>query len=146
MIYGTPRTASVLSKNYCTLAKMSVEVFHDLSTEYPTLVQKLKEHIYTEYDDPMTLFLRASIEKVPYFQGVGNEAIYDVMFTLTKRFCEKGEIIQNVGEDATTMYILLNGTIELYTQFEEHNFVLERLWNGSVMNYRTFFQEYRAQV
>ena len=36
--------------------------------------------------------------------------------------------------------------IELYTTFEDHNFVLERLWRGSVMNYRTFFQDYEAQV
>jgi len=146
MIYDTPRSATVISKNYCTLAKMSVEVYHDLTTEYPSLVNSLKEHIYTVYDDPLTVFCKEAIKKVPYFKDIGDEAIYDLLFTLSKRFCKKGEIIQNVGEDATTMYIVLNGMIELYTQFEKHNFILERLWRGSVMNYRTFFQEYEAQV
>jgi len=146
MIYGTPRTATVLSKNYSTLAKMSLEIYHDLTTEYPTMVTALKEHIYSRYDDPLTLFCKESLERIPYFQNIGNEAIYDVMFTLTKRFWEKGEVIQKVGEDANTMYIILNGMIELYTFFEDHSFVLERLWRGSVMNYRTFFQRYEAQV
>jgi CRP-like cAMP-binding protein len=86
MIYGTPRTATVLSKNYSTLAKMSLEIYHDLTTEYPTMVTALKEHIYSRYDDPLTLFCKESLERIPYFQNIGNEAIYDVMFTLTKRF------------------------------------------------------------
>jgi uncharacterized protein YrzB (UPF0473 family) len=133
--------------NYSTLAKMSVEVFHDLTTEYPGMITALKEHIYKEYNDPLTLFIKESLERIPYFQDIGNEAIYDVMFTLTKRFCEKGEIIQNVGENANSnMYIILNGMVELFTHFEEHPFVLERLWRGSVINYRTFFQEYETQV
>ena len=145
MIYGTPRTATVLSKNYSTLAKMSLEVYHDLTTEYPSMVNALKEQIY-KYDDSLTMFCKESLERIPFLQGVGNEAVYDVMFSLSKRFCEKGEIIQNVGEDADTMFLVLNGMIELYTYFENHIFVLERLWRGSVMNYRTFFQEYEAQV
>jgi CRP-like cAMP-binding protein len=146
MIYGTARTATVISKNYSTLAVMSVEVYHDLTTEYPTMISALKEHIYCKYDDPLTLFCKESLERVPYFQGVGNEAIYDVMFTLKKRFCEKDEIIQMVGEDADSMFLVLNGMIELYTYFEDQIFVLERLWRGSVMNFRTFFQEYESQV
>ncbi|CAI2377400.1 unnamed protein product [Moneuplotes crassus] len=163
MIYGTPRTASVFSKNYCTLAKMTVEVFNEVITDYPFLVTALKEHIYTVYDDPMTSFCFSTLERIPYFQGVGNEAIYDAIYTLTKRFCKKGEIIQKVDEEATTMYILINGIVEIYTQFEGNNFVLERLWKGSVINYRTFWvkndifltpmsqrktsaQEYKSQV
>lgn len=86
MIYGTPRTATVLSKNYSTLAKVTVEVFHELTTEYPTLITHVKEHIYSEYDDPMTKFCLSALGRIPYFQGVSNEAIYEVIFSLTKRF------------------------------------------------------------
>ena len=145
LLYGTPRTASVISKNYTTLGIISVEVYNDLITDYPSMQHALKEHIYT-YDDKLTEFTKASLLRVPYFQDIGNEALYDVMYTLKTRFCEKGEIIQSVGEDADTMFIVLNGTIELYTYLDGHEFILERLWRGSVMNYRTFFQEYEAQV
>lgn len=44
------------------------------------------------------------------------------------------------------MYLVLNGMIELYTHFEENIFILERLRRGSVLNYRTFLQEFSAQV
>jgi len=65
---------------------MSLEIYHDLTTEYPTMVSALKEHIYSCYNDPLTLFCKESLERIPFFQNIGNEAIYDVMFTLTKRF------------------------------------------------------------
>lgn len=65
---------------------MSVEVFHDLATEFPSFISSLKEHIYDVYDDSLTQFTKESLERVPYFQEVGSEAIYDTMFTLTKRF------------------------------------------------------------
>ena len=145
LLYGTPRTATVLSKNYITLAVMSLEVYNDLNTDYPQMQDALKEHIYS-YDDTLTHFTLASLRRVPYFQDINNEALYDVMYTLKKRFYDKGDLIQNVGEDADTMYLVLNGTIELYTHFESYEFVLERLWRGSIMNYRTFFQQYDAQV
>lgn len=145
LIYGVPRTATVLAKNYVTLGMMTVEVYNDLITDFPLMQDSLKEHLYS-YNDNLTRFTLDSLLRVPYFQDVGNEALYDVMHTLKKRFCEKGEVIQSVGEDADTMFLVLNGKIELYTYFEGHEFILERLWRGSVLNYRTFFQEYEAQV
>ena len=33
------------------------------------------------------------------------------------------------------------GTVEIYTYFEGKKFVLERLYRGSVMNYRNLFLE-----
>jgi CRP-like cAMP-binding protein len=34
-----------------------------------------------------------------------------------------------------------DGVVELYTSFEGNEFVLERLYRGSSMNYRAFFME-----
>lgn len=85
LIYGSPRTATVISRNYSTLGKMTLEVYHDLTTEYPAIISGLKEYIF-QYDDPLTMFCKESLERVPFLQGIGNEAIYDLMFSLRKRF------------------------------------------------------------
>lgn len=36
--------------------------------------------------------------------------------------------------------------IEVYTEFENKEFVIERLFKGSIINYRTFFMEERGSV
>jgi len=39
------------------------------------------------------------------------------------------------------MYILLDGSIEIYTNFEGMHFTIENIYRGSIVNYRTFFME-----
>jgi CRP-like cAMP-binding protein len=45
------------------------------------------------------------------------------------------------GDDATSLLFLQSGVIEVYTILEGQEFILERLFRGSVINYRTFFME-----
>jgi len=41
---------------------------------------------------------------------------------------------------------LESGIIEVYTEFEGSEFVIERLFKGSIVNYRTFFMEEKGVV
>ena len=52
--------------------------------------------------------------------------------------------MQRKGDDADELYFLQSGIIEVYTEFEHKEFVLERLFRGSIINYRTFFMEERG--
>ena len=54
---------------------------------------------------------------------------------------KKGEILQRAGADADELYFLESGIIEVYTVFDDKDFVIERLFKGSIINYRTFFVE-----
>ena len=49
--------------------------------------------------------------------------------------------MQRKGDDASELYFLQSGIIEVYTEFEGKEFVIERLFRGSIINYRTFFME-----
>lgn len=54
---------------------------------------------------------------------------------------------QKPGDAANVMYFLQKGCIEVFTYSEGREFVLERLYRGSVINYHTFFQEdYAGEV
>ena len=61
MLYGCPRSASVIANNYCTMARISKPKFDELITQYPKLVQKFKEHIQN-YNDNVKLFLEKCID------------------------------------------------------------------------------------
>ena len=39
------------------------------------------------------------------------------------------------------MYFVEDGAVELYTNFEGNEFVLERLYQGSAVNFRAFFMD-----
>lgn len=60
MIYGCTRSATVVSRKYNTLAKLTKAMFKDIQTEYPEIVPCLKEGVY-KYNDRMKKFLTKTI-------------------------------------------------------------------------------------
>lgn len=81
LIYQCKRTAQVVSQKYSTLAKLTNSKFKVIITEYPQLVDLLKEGIY-KYNDKTKLFLKKTLEKVEYFNDIGLDAIHDVLYGL----------------------------------------------------------------
>lgn len=45
LIYGCKRTATVISKNYTTLAKLTKQKFKEMTTEFPEISTVLKQGI-----------------------------------------------------------------------------------------------------
>lgn len=92
----------------------------------------------------MLRFIKRSMQSVPYLSNLEEECMYDIIYSLETQKKSKGEILQRRGDDADELYFLQSGIIEVYTQFENKEFVLERLFRGSIINYRTFFMEERG--
>ncbi len=65
LIYSCMRTATVTSNNYCTMAKLSKEKFHEIHLKFPELVPQLKKRIYL-YDDSVKLFLEKGLDQISY--------------------------------------------------------------------------------
>jgi len=105
----------------------------------------LKEGIY-KYNDKAKRFLKRTLEKVEYFRDIGQDAIHDVLYGLKGAKYEPGDILQEPGDDATKLFILQSGLVEVYTSFEEYEFSLSKLFKGSILNYRTFFMENEGKV
>jgi CRP-like cAMP-binding protein len=82
LIYGCKRTATIKSAKYSTLAKLSKKNYHDILLEFPDLQSNLMSFIY-KYNDRMKKFIMKSIQQVEYFQGIGEEALHDIMYNLT---------------------------------------------------------------
>ena len=52
-----------------------------------------------------------------------------------------GQIIIKQFDVSNSLLFVESGVIEVYTELEGHEFIIERLYSGSVINYRSFFME-----
>ena len=71
LIYKCPRTASCISRNYNTMARLSAYKFRELICDFPELKQHFKNHLY-KYTDTNKNFMREMFKKVSYFKHLNN--------------------------------------------------------------------------
>ena len=118
MIYKCKRTASVICRNYNTLALLAYKAYRELIAEYPEYEECLKEYIRDNYNDPKTTFLLNMVQRVDYLAGVSKEILFDIIFSLIPRNLEKEQTVLVEEEPAKTLIFLENGVVEVNTQFE----------------------------
>lgn len=93
LIYKCKRSASVISRNYNTLAKMTGDRYRELIAEYPEYELYLKQYVRETYEDPKIKFIIEMLERVDYLQGIEREILFDIMFRLKPRSYESGSTI-----------------------------------------------------
>ena len=100
----------------------------------------LKKHIY-QYNDPLKIFSKKVITKIPYFgpSFMNKHLFHKILFSFAPRFIEKGNILLNEGDKVQSIFIVLSGTLEVSSSFEDNPFIIERLHQGSILNYRVIF-------
>ena len=93
LIYKCKRSASVISRNYNTLAKITGNRYRELVAEYPEYEVELKKYVREKYKDPKIRFVLDTIERVEYFKGLDREILFDIMFSLTPISFEQGSVM-----------------------------------------------------
>ena len=139
-VYDCPRSATVVSRTYNTLAELSYYAYREITSDYPEFKKYLKQHIlgYDETDRKQN-FLIKSLQKVPYFANMSDECIHDLYFVLIPGFYEKEDTIIREGQNADRIVLIEHGEVEVFAEFEGNKFVIEILGAGSVINHRTIF-------
>ena len=61
------------------------------------------------------------------------------MFSVKSKSFEKDTVVLAEEATANCLYFIEEGILEIYTSFENNEFVLETLYPGSVVNHRAFF-------
>jgi CRP-like cAMP-binding protein len=139
LLYKCKRTASVMSINYCTLGRMSEIHFKDFLSKFNyNIEEKFREIIY-QYDDPLTIFLLETIDKIDYFRGVSEKTKRDIVYSMNPINYDKGGMLFKPGDEADAMYIIDSGVVEIYILMDKGvEFIIDRLYKGSVINHRAF--------
>lgn len=95
LVYGCKRTATVTALKYSTLAVLEEKDYKEhVLLEFEDIAAQFKKKIYL-YDDRMNLFIKKSIQQVPYFkkEEIGNDALHDIMYSLEVKKFNKGDIL-----------------------------------------------------
>ena len=69
------------------------------------------------------------------------EIFHDLIHKLVPVNYEKGQIIIKEFSNSKSMLFIEFGHVEVFTTFEGNEFILDNLYSGSIINYRSFFME-----
>ena len=104
----------MIATKYSNLGRLQRETFKELQIFFPGLTELIKKRIY-EYNDRVLKFLKAGMRRIPYFSRIEDNALYEIMFSMRTTEFSKGTIFQKPGEDATSLFFLQEGIVEVYT-------------------------------
>lgn len=142
MMYGCPRSASVVSLNYCTCSTIDRIRYLELLNLYPNLSQMMRTGII-DYQDPLKTFLEISLNQVDYFRDLPGHVKCEIIFQMKFKNIDKGKFLYKKEELSSEMYVVQSGSIEVSILMDEKDpvkreFVIESLHRGSIINHNSF--------
>ena len=84
------------------------------------------------------------IRKISYIRKSSRDCHYDIVYALREKFYEEGDLILRQNEKADCIIMIQSGCCEVFTQFEGNEFIIDRLYPGSVINHRALIMEDKA--
>lgn len=86
--------------------------------------------------------------KIPYFGKfyLNKHIFHKILYSFESKFYESGDIIIAQGDIVDKVIFVVNGELEIFTEFEGNEFVFETLKPGSILNYRNIFTDDKMQV
>ena len=95
MIYNCRRTATVIGRNYNTMARLNNQHFKKISTGWPRF-KTLFEKRVLKYQDTNLNWLKKVIKQIDYFNmpiKISRQSLYKMIYLLEKENFESGELI-----------------------------------------------------
>jgi len=140
LIYNCCRSASIVSRNYNTMARLRKDLFHKLVSDYPEYKEGLLKHIY-KYKYKKKKFLRRAFNKISYMRDLPESIFHKAIYSLRSRLLEKDEIFLKEGDNTDSIIIVEKGILEFYTTFESNPFIIEQCHSGFVLNHKVIFMD-----
>lgn len=126
------------STNYSTLGALNYSKSQEMFHFFPEMQNMLIEKI-TEYDDTLKFFFEKALSSIDYLQDISPTIMNEIIFQFIPQHYEKGQVIFETDNEADAVFIIQNGMVEIYTTMEgEVDFIIERLYRGSVINHKSF--------
>jgi CRP-like cAMP-binding protein len=99
----------------------------------------IKKYI-TTYDDPVKKNTIQMFKRIEFLShDIPTSLITQLLYTTPSKQYDKGQLIFKPGDNMNTIQLIEVGVVEIYTYFEGKKFIIERLFRGSVINYRNLF-------
>jgi len=135
LLYNCPRTATVISRNFNTMGRLSYDRYREVISEFADFQKYLKTYIFIHYKDERKEFLLKMISQIEYFKGIlTSNSSHDLIFQLKSVTKQEGEMILREHQLIEELYIIEYGCVEVFTECEGHEYIIDRLYRGSIIN------------
>ncbi len=132
LLYGTRRTASVRSKDYCTVGILTEETFNMMIKIFPEIKNRMRQNSKV-YNDEWSLYKFKTLKNVDYLNDVPEASLSEIMFKLQVANFEAGAKIFNKGTECEYMYFIVCGEVEMFIEQSKKEYPLEVVSAGSVI-------------
>ena len=85
-------------------------------------------------------------KRIPFLEVLDKLEIQEIIYFMNHDYHEKGSVILRKNSLADSVIIVENGCVEVVIEFEGNKFVIDRLYRGSIINYRLFLIQERVSV
>lgn len=68
---------------------------------------------------------------------------HKLLYSLELKYFTSHHILLRHDDECESIYMVFTGVLEVYTEFEGNEFIIERLKSGSILNYRVIFTDDR---
>ena len=131
LLRNCKRTASVFSKNYSTLAKLSKTSFANLWLRYPFVVESMEQRIHEEYNDKWRKFMKRSLRNIDYLTlGISDKTLEEIMFNLELISINEDNYLFKAGNVCKDIYIVTQGELEIYIYNNRKDTFFDVLYSG----------------
>jgi CRP-like cAMP-binding protein len=118
LLYDTLTTASVVSREYSTVAKLQPEVFTELMSRHPKLASNFRKNTQ-QYKDDFKTFLLDGISQANYFTSLPEEAFHELAYWMKPEQLEQGDYLFRPADPVDCLYFVFDGTLELSFTFND---------------------------
>ena len=113
LVYGTTRTATVRTVDFANIAVLSKEDFAVVCHKFPRALALFRSEA-SKYHDSWKRFLKRTLRRCPYFKRVSGSTLSEVIYMLPTQRVPPNTYIYKEGEQATQVYFILDGKVEVY--------------------------------
>ena len=87
------------------------------------------------------MFIYKALMKIDYFKQIDYPFFHSILYKMKMRYLEKGDILLKELDDTDALFIVEYGHLEIFTEFEGNEFIVDKLPPGSVLNHHVVFTE-----
>ena len=149
LIYGLKRTATVRSKNYGSLAKLTWDDLENLEKSFESLSTHFKKYIF-KYNDTLRAFLEMEMDKITYFKPLNMITKQELLYSMERNTYDINQVIFKPNQKIDRLIVIQSGVVQLSVPYDKRlrneRFVIERLTSGAVLNHQSFLLEQKAEA
>lgn len=143
LLKNCKRTASVISKNYSTCARLDKSSFFRLIERYQFVKDSMLEHMREEYQDKWKKFIKRCIRNIDYLSfGISDKIVEELTYLFELTSLKEENYLFQAGQPCKDIYIINNGELNIYVHNNTKETYLESLYTGwSIGAYSSLTQE-----